>query len=120
MPKRCSKIGPIIVMLVSSALLPLAAAGAAPGLPAVEAALAPQVVPGEATCSLPLPAPSLTAGEAQPALFAPQPLAASCASDCRALYFSCLDDCDRAPFPGCYDFCRFDVLYSCYGSCFGG
>ncbi len=44
----------------------------------------------------------------------------SCGSSCQALYGECLDDCDSSPFPGCYNFCRFDVLYPCYKSCLGG
>lgn len=44
---------------------------------------------------------------------------AACTAQCRADYEACLDDCDAAPFPGCYDHCRFDVLYPCYRKCFG-
>lgn len=53
-----------------------------------------------------------------PVRFEPVPMANACTSACQAQYLSCLDDCDKAPFPGCYNFCRFDVLYPCYGSCF--
>lgn len=44
---------------------------------------------------------------------------AACTAQCRVDYGICLDGCDAAPFPGCYDHCRFDVLYACYRKCLG-
>ncbi len=54
-----------------------------------------------------------------PVRFDPRPVANACTAACLVEYNDCLDGCDKAPFPGCYNFCRFDVLYPCYGNCFG-
>ncbi|MEM7351812.1 MAG: hypothetical protein AAF657_13525 [Acidobacteriota bacterium] len=118
MLQRFSIARSILVVLVLGTLLPAAAVPASLSEPMSETLLLAWMTPDAAAPSLAVPTPKLSCGYSADAIFEPAPFRASCTDQCRALYFSCLDDCDAAPFPGCYNFCRFDVLYPCYKSCF--
>ncbi len=101
-----------LVLAVTSILLlgSLATAAGVTASPTVPVSFVPQL-------AVWAPAPAAPAPLVLPLRFEPQPMANACIDQCRATYSSCLDDCVTAPFPGCYDFCRFDVLYPCYISC---
>jgi|GEM_PF-5574732 len=118
MHKRSLLHGSWIVVLVLGVFWPAAAVTASTGLPATMISVLHQIMPGDALTLSAQAAPARTSKIRADVPYRPIPLRASCASACLDLYDSCLNDCAIAPFPGCADFCRFDVLYPCYKSCF--
>ncbi len=123
MSKHTSFRSATIVAAALLVLLPAVGLAETARLPETMSSLLSQALFGESAVEHPTATAAKGERCASPRLvpelmFAPEPLGASCASQCRDTYFSCLDDCVTAPFPGCADFCRFDVLYPCYKACF--
>lgn len=117
---RHSAVAVAVAVAVAAivAVLPTAGFANTAGLPSAMSSMLSELLADEAALMQPATAPGLSSERRASTPFEPLPLAASCTSQCRATYLSCLDDCDVAPFPGCADHCRFDVLYPCYGACF--
>lgn len=111
MLKRNAIVGSLLVLATLVLVAPMSADSGSL-LPATSTRSVLPVMP-LAACLQSVPAVPERAQGASPV-----PLGTSCADQCRELYYDCLDDCDAWPFPGCYDYCRFDVLYPCYQSCF--